>query len=317
VSHSKRVEGPAPIASPLAASTAPSNLKAIVAMVCATAIFTCGDASMKLVAGTLPTGQTIFARGLVSLVVLLHVAAWTGQLAQLRRAFVPAVGLRCLGDMGGAVFFQSALARMKLADIMGIIQLTPLSLTAASALFLGERVGWRRWTAVAVGFCGALLIIKPGSSAFNIAAIIAIISVLSGSLRDISTRRIDKSISPVIILLISQVAITFAGLAFSPFENWTVPTQFNVFNLVLASFCSMIGQLCLIYSVRSGEISAVAPFRYSGMLWAILLGLVIWGDLPDKLTFLGILVLISAGLYTLYRERVVGKQRRAGEEGGG
>lgn len=287
----------------------PSNLRAIVAMVCATAIFTCGDAAMKLVAGTLPTGQTIFARGIVSLFVLLHVAAWTGQLIQLRRAFVPAMGLRCLGDVGGAVFFQTALARMKLADIMGIIQLTPLSLTAASALFLGERVGWRRWTAVAVGFCGALLIIKPGSSAFNIAAIIAILSVLSGSLRDISTRRIDRAISPVIILLISQIVITFAGLAFSPFEVWTLPTQMNVVHLVLASACSMIGQVCLIYSVRAGEISAVAPFRYTGMLWAILLGLVIWGELPDKLTFAGIVVLIGAGFYTLYRERVVRMRR--------
>ena len=290
----------APIAAP------PSNLKAIVAMVAATAVFTCGDASMKLVAGTLPTGQTIFVRGLVSLFVLLHVAAFTGQLAMLRRAIrMPALGLRLLGDMGGAIFFQSALARMKLADIMGIIQLTPLSLTAASALFLGERVGWRRWTAVAVGFCGALLIIKPGSSAFNAAALIAIVSVLSGSLRDISTRRIDKTISPVIILLISQVAITFAGLSFSTFEHWTVPTPVNVLNLVLASLCSMTGQVCLIYSVRSGEISAVAPFRYTGMLWAILLGLAIWGDLPDRLTFLGIAVLIAAGLYTLYREQAL------------
>ena len=279
-------------------------------MVAATAIFTCGDASMKLVAGTLPTGQTIFARGIVSLFVLLHVAAWTGQLAQLRRAFrVPALGLRCIGDMGGAVFFQSALAHMKLADIMGIIQLTPLSLTAASALFLGENVGWRRWTAIAVGFCGALLIIKPGSSAFNAAALIAIVAVLSGSLRDISTRRIHMGLSPVIILLVSQIAITFAGLAFSPFEAWAVPTPLNVFNLMLASACSMIGQLCLIYSVRAGEISAVAPFRYSGMIWAILLGLAIWGDLPDRLTFAGILVLMAAGLYTLYRERVVRMRR--------
>jgi drug/metabolite transporter (DMT)-like permease len=294
-----------------APSNVSSNVRAIAAMVCATAIFTCGDASMKLVAGTLPTGETIFARGIVSFLVLLHVAAWTGQLRSLRRALTPALGLRCLGDMGGAVFFQSALARMKLADIMGIIQLTPLSLTAASALFLGERVGWRRWSAVAVGFCGALLIIKPGSSAFNIAALIAIVSVLSGSLRDISTRRIDKAISPVIILLVSQVAISLAGLGFGAFESWAVPTRANAAHLVLASFCSMIGQLCLIYSVRSGEISAVAPFRYTGMLWAILLGLAIWGELPDGWTFLGILVLISAGLFTLYRERVVGKQRAA------
>jgi drug/metabolite transporter (DMT)-like permease len=288
---------------------AASNLRAISAMLCATAIFTCGDASMKVVSGTLPTGETIFVRALVSLVVLLIVAVGTGQICNLRRAFVPALGWRCLGDTGGAVFFQAALGRMKLADIMGIIQLTPLSLTAASALFLGERVGWRRWTAVAVGFCGALLVIKPGSSAFNIAAIIAMLAVLSGTLRDVATRRLDHGISPVLILLISQTCIMTAGLGFGLFEAWSKPSPMNLLNLVLASACSMTGQICLIYSVRWGELSAVAPFRYSGMLWAILLGLFIWGELPDVLTFAGICILVCAGLYTLYREQQLKRTR--------
>lgn len=275
-------------------------------MVCATAVFTCGDASMKVVAARMPTGETIFGRGLVSLIVLVNVVIFTGQIASLRRALkMPAVGWRLLGDMGGAIFFQSALGRMKLADIMGIIQLTPLSLTAASALFLHERVGWRRWTAVAVGFCGALLIIKPGSTAFNIAALIAVLSVLSGSLRDISTRKIDRSISPFVILLVSQIVITSAGFIMGAFEDWHMPSRLDLFNLALASICSMVGQVCLIYSVRAGEISAVAPFRYTGMLWAILLGFAIWGELPDKLTFAGIAILVGAGLYTIYREQVV------------
>ena len=210
-----------------------SNLRAIIAMMCATAIFTCGDASMKVVSGALPTGETIFVRALVSLVVLLCVAIGTGQIRNLRRSLVPALAWRCLGDTGGAVFFQAALGRMKLADIMGIIQLTPLSLTAASALFLGERVGWRRWTAVGVGFCGALLVIKPGSSAFNIAAIIALMAVLSGSLRDIATRKLDHAISPVLILLISQACIMTAGFGIGLAETWTAPSRMNLVNLIL------------------------------------------------------------------------------------
>ena len=286
-----------------------SNLRAIVAMVCATAIFTCGDTSMKIVSSALPTGETIFVRGLLSFVVLLHVATLTGQIRTLRRCLVPAMGLRCLGDVGGAVFFQAALARMKLADLMGINQLTPLSLTAASALFLGETVGWRRWTAVGVGFCGALLVIKPGSSAFNIAAVIGLMSVLSGTLRDVSTRKLDLDVSPVIILLLSQAVITTAGLCFGTFETWAMPTRANLLNLAAASVCSMVGQVCLIYSVRTGELSVVAPFRYTGMPWAILLGFGVWGELPDPLTFLGILVLVAAGLYTLYRERRVRRER--------
>jgi len=281
-------------------------------MMCATAIFTIGDASMKVVSASLPTGETIFVRALVSLLVLFSVAVWTGQIYNLRRALVPALGLRCLGDTGGAVFFQAALARMKLADIMGIIQLTPLSLTAASALFLGERVGWRRWTAVAVGFCGALLVIKPGSSSFNAAALIALLAVASGTLRDVSTRRLDHGVSPVLILLMSQACIMSAGIGFGLFEMWSMPTGMNLFNLVLASACSMIGQICLIYSVRWGELSAVAPFRYTGMLWAILLGLLLWGELPDLATFAGILVLVAAGLYTIFREQHLRRLRKDG-----
>ena len=286
-----------------------SNLRAIVAMMCATAIFTCGDASMKVVSGALPTGETIFVRALVSLIVLLCVSIWTGQIRNLRRCLEPALAWRCLGDTGGAVFFQAALGRMKLADIMGIIQLTPLSLTAASALFLGERVGWRRWTAVGIGFCGALLVIKPGSSAFNFAAIIALMAVLSGSLRDVATRRLDHAMSPVLILLISQACIMTAGLGFGMFETWPAPSGHNLMNLVLASACSMAGQICLIYSVRWGELSAVAPFRYTGMLWAILLGYGLWGEWPDPLTFAGIFILVCAGLYTIYREQALRRLR--------
>ncbi len=292
-----------------AVKPASSNLRAIMAMMSATAIFTCGDASMKVVSGALPTGETIFVRALVSLFVLLCISIWTGQIRNLRRSLVPALAWRCLGDTGGAVFFQAALARMKLADIMGIIQLTPLSLTAASALFLGERVGWRRWTAVAVGFCGALLVIKPGSSAFNVAALVALMAVLSGSLRDVATRRLDHGMSPVLILLISQTCIMTAGLGFGLFETWSAPSHLNLLNLVLASACSMAGQICLIYSVRWGELSAVAPFRYTGMLWAILLGFGLWGELPDPLTFAGIFILVCAGLYTIYREQYLKRAR--------
>src|SRR5262245_63547907 len=136
-------------------------------MVPATALFTCGDAAMKLVSGSLPTGETVFVRGVSTVTIVTIAAFWTGAVYRLRDELVRAMGWRSVGDVGSALFFQAALARMPFADLMGILQMTPLSLTAASALFLGEQVGWRRWTAVATGFVGALLVIKPGSNAFN------------------------------------------------------------------------------------------------------------------------------------------------------
>jgi len=291
------------------AHAARRNLKGIAAMVAATALFTCGDAAMKLVSASLPTGESVFVRGVSTVTIVTIAAFWTGAIYRLRDALVRAMAWRSVGDVGSALFFQAALARMPFADLMGILQVTPLSLTAASALFLGERVGWRRWTAVAVGFAGALLVIKPGSSAFNAWALLGVLSVLCGTLRDVSTRRLDVALSPLLIMLLSQLVVATAGLGCWVFEVWKLPSMGELFALVFASAFSLLGHLCVIYSLRSGEMAAVAPFRYAGIVWAILLGFLIWKELPDALSLGGISTLVSAGLYTLYRERQLRRQR--------
>ena len=278
-------------------------------MVAATALFTCGDAAMKLVSDSMPTGQSIFLRGVSTVTIVTIAAFWTGALYRLRDAFVRTMAWRSAGDVGGAIFFQAALARMPFADLMGILQMTPLSLTAASALFLGERVGWRRWTAVAIGFSGALLVIKPGSSAFNAWALLGVLSVLSGTLRDVSTRRLDVALSPLLIMMLSQIVVASAGLACWMFESWKVPSPVEVLALVFASVLSLVGHLFVIYSLRSGEVGAIAPFRYAGIVWSILLGYLIWHQLPDGLSFAGITILVSAGMYTFYREQQLRRQR--------
>ena len=292
---------------PLAAG----NLRGIFAMIVATAVFTCGDASMKLISGSLPTGESVFVRAACSTVLVIVTAFATGSIYSLPRALVPAMGWRCIGDVGGALSFQGALARMPFADIMGILQMTPLSLTAASALFLGEHVGWRRCSAVAAGLAGALLVIKPGSTTFNAWAMLGKLAVLSGTLRDVATRRLDPALSPLPILMLSQLAVAAAGLGCAAFEQWALPNTRQLLHLGCASGFSLVGHVCVIYSLRSGEISAVAPFRYAGMMWAILLGFCIWHELPDALSFAGIVILATAGLYTFYREQQL---RRLGAE---
>jgi drug/metabolite transporter (DMT)-like permease len=286
-----------------AAQAARHNLKGIAAMVAATALFTCGDAAMKLVSASLATGESVFLRGVSTVIIVTVTAFWTGAIYRLRSALVRAMGWRGVGDVGSALFFQGALARMPFADLMGILQMTPLSLTAASALFLGERVRWRRWAAVGVGLIGALLVIKPGSSAFNAWALLGVLSVLCATLRDVSTRRLDIALSPLLIMLLSQLLVSTAGLACLVFEIWKLPTVGELSALIFASVFSLIGHLCVIYSLRSGEIAAVAPFRYAGIIWAILLGFLIWRELPDNLSLAGIAILVSAGLFTFYREQ--------------
>ncbi|MFM9938204.1 MAG: DMT family transporter [Hyphomicrobiaceae bacterium] len=279
------------------------NIKAIVAMVMATVVFTLGDAAMKLVSSAVPTGQSVFLRCSGSVLLVVIAAIYTGAIQEVRRALVPLMAWRSAGDAGSALFFQAALARMPFADIMGVLQLTPLSLTAASAVFLGARVGWRRWLAVAAGLFGALLVIKPGSGAFNAWALLAVLSVLCGTLRDISTRRLDGSISPLVIMMLSQSAVALVSLCTLPFEPWVWPTALQFTQIAVAAACTLIGHLWVIYSLRAGEIATVAPFRYAGILWAIIIGLLVWGEVPDVLTTAGIAILISAGIYTFYRER--------------
>ncbi|MDX2157265.1 MAG: DMT family transporter [Hyphomicrobiaceae bacterium] len=278
-------------------------LRAITAMILATVAFTLGDAAMKLVAGSVPTGQAVFLRCAGS-AMMVSLAAWhLGVITSARRVLVPLMAWRSAGDAGSALFFQAAVARMPFADIVGILQLTPLSLTAASAIFLGAHVGWRRWCAVAAGLIGALLVIKPGTSAFNVWAIFAVGTVLCGTLRDITTRRLDGTISPLVIMMLSQAVVALVALGLATFETWAWPTLAEALLIVFSAALTLAGHLWVIASIRGGDIATVAPFRYAGILWAILIGVLVWGELPDATSAAGIAILIAAGIYTFQRER--------------
>jgi drug/metabolite transporter (DMT)-like permease len=290
-------------ATAVTAAPADNTAAGIAAMVGATLFFTCGDALLKLLAGGMPTSQLISLRSAMSTVIAGLVAAALGHLAGLGRLATPALSLRALGDIGGSVFFVAALLHMPFADMAGILQTMPLCLTAISALLLGEQVGWRRWTAVIVGLGGALLIVKPGTAAFNAWSILAFLAVASSSLRDVATRRIDAAIPPLAILAVSQAAVALFTTGGLLVEQWIMPAPSQMLLMLIASVLSILGHLCVIYAVRAAAISAVAPFRYAAIIWAIILGLVIWGETPDAWSLAGIAILTSAGLYTLHRER--------------
>ena len=284
------------------------STQGIVAMVAATALFCCGDAMMKLAAAKLPTTETMFVRSVTSACLVLVFAWLTGALKLARLALSKPMGARAGGDVVASLLFQAALGRMPFADVMAVLQVAPLTLTAGSALFLGEKVGWRRWSAVGVGLLGALLIVKPGTSAFTWWSVAAVVSVLFSSLRDISTRRMDPRLPTAVILGFSALAVTFASLAGCLFETWHRPDATTSLMLLAAGICSMLGQLCVITSVRAAEISVVAPFRYAGIVWALVLDLAIWTHLPDVWAMIGIGAVSGAGIYTFYRERVLNRK---------
>ena len=279
-----------------------ANVLGIVAMLAAMATFIVGDASMKLASERLPTGEAMFLRGLIAGSIIWFIA-WRAQTIHLLGEIPKKLlMMRSVGDAGGSLLYQTALARMPFADASAILQLNPLLVTAGAALFLGEKVGWRRWSATAVGLIGVMLIVRPGSSSFSWASVFVVGAVLCSTMRDLVTRQMALGIPTVLITAMATTVITIATLGLIPFESWRQPTYGDMAFLTLPALCMLAGQFLVVYSIRSGEVSAVVPFRYSAILWALLLGYLIWNHIPDMPTLIGIAIVVCAGLYTLYRE---------------
>lgn len=279
------------------------NLRGILAMMLSMAAFVVNDTWFKLAAASIPTGQTIFMRGLLTTALCLLLIVQAGAAPSLPHALSMRIILRGVADTLAAVLFLLALVHIPFGDAYAIIQFTPLAITAAAALFLGARVGWRRWTAATLGFIGVLIIVRPGGAAFSAYSLLALSSTFFSVVRDLLTRGVAGHVPSLVIAVVSSAIITLASLGFAAFEPWTMPTA-HVMGLVLgASITLLAGQMWLIVAMRSGEIAVVAPFRYSIMIWALLAGFLVWGEVPDTVTWIGIAIVTLAGLYTFLREQ--------------
>jgi drug/metabolite transporter (DMT)-like permease len=295
----------------LPADARSENLRGIAFMLAAMAVFVVNDTLMKVAAGQLPTGEAIFVRGLFTSMLGGILIAASGAVRDLPHALSPMVLWRAVADVGGTVFFLSALVRMAMADVFGILQFLPLAVTAGAALFMGAKVGWRRWTATCVGLVGVLIIVRPGGSAFTPAALLAIVSVLFSAARDLLSRSVAPGVPPIIMVTTSAAVVTVASLGFTAFEAWSWPAPDTALELLGASVALLGGQYWLIAAMRTGEIGVVAPFRYSIILWAILAGYLVWGERPDPAAWAGIAIVTLAGLYTFWREQRLARARRA------
>jgi drug/metabolite transporter (DMT)-like permease len=189
------------------------------------------------------------------------------------------------------------------------MQVLPLAVTLAAALFLGERVGWRRLAAIGVGFAGMLLIIRPGGAAFDAWSLVGLVSVAFVVVRDLVTRRFASALPTVVVALWSACAVTAMGLAGTvATDAWAAVAPVDGLRLVLAAVALVFGYICSVQAMRQGEVATVAPFRYTMLVWAILFGWVFFGTLPDRWTWAGAALVVASGLFTLWRE---GQQRRA------
>lgn len=287
-----------------------NNLRGIFAMLLSMAAFVGNDALVKLSAGILPMGQVIFLRGLVTVLMCLAILQIKGNMGSVGLAFSPRVLGRGLADVMAALTFLFALRSMPIADAYAILQFTPLAITAGAALFLGARVGWRRWLATVVGLVGVLIIVRPGGATFNASSLLALSSIIFSVIRDLLTRGITFNIPPMAIAFTSPLLLTLISGGFAFFEDWGTPTPRALAYICAAGVLLLCGQIWLITAMRTGEIAVVAPFRYSIILWSILAGFVVWHELPDPQTFIGIAIVFSAGLYTFWREQTLSRAGR-------
>ncbi len=280
------------------------NSQGALLMMAGQACFTINDAFMKLMAGDVPLMQLLVLRGMGTVVAMAAIAWWLGML-HLR---FPArdrwlVLARSAAEIGSTYFFLTALFHMPIANMSAIFQALPLAITLAGAMFLGETVGWRRLLAIVIGFCGVLLVVRPGTEGFNVYSLYALAAVACVVVRDLVVRRMSAEVPSLMVALGAGVAVTlFSGVA-STAVDWVRPSGLQVGYIIAAGTFVVAGYHFAIATMRVGDLGFVAPFRYTGLLWALVLGLLVFGDWPDFLTILGSGIIVATGIFTLMRER--------------
>ncbi|WGS23886.1 DMT family transporter [Bradyrhizobium sp. ISRA464] len=292
--------------------TLSSNLYGSLFMAAAMASFTMNDTITKGVSSELNIGEILVVRGGFAIVLVTALASHRKALRSFRSLLIWPVGLRVVGEIGGTLTYLAAISQIPLANASAIFQALPLVITLGAALVFGEPVGWRRWLAIAAGFIGVLVIVRPGAEGFSQAALLALASVGFCAVRDLATRRIPKQLPTLFITLLTTVTVSTAGaVILFPLGGWKAPSGHALGLLALAAVLILIGYQCIIVSLRTGDISAVAPFRYLALLWAMLLGYLVFGHKPDGPMLAGAAIIVASGLYAFYRERKRDKLRPA------
>jgi drug/metabolite transporter (DMT)-like permease len=269
------------------------------------ASFSINDAAAKFLTTQMNFGQVMLLRGLFACLLIGALTAHQGALRPLRLAFVPAVSARICGEIGGSGLFLATISFLPLGNATAIVQSLPLAMTLGAVLLLREPVGWRRWMAIAAGFIGVLIIVRPGADGFNQYSMLALASVAFYAMRELVTKRIPAEIPTLFVSFVTTIAVTTAGavLVF-PLGGWREPSLLSVGLLILAAVTTLIGYQCAIAALRAGEISAVAPFRYSQLLWSMLLGFLVFNEVPDHAMVIGATIIVLSGIYAFHRERV-------------
>ncbi|MDB9938344.1 DMT family transporter [Candidatus Thioglobus sp.] len=284
-------------------------MKGAALMTACVSAYVINDAFMKLLFSEIALFQAVFLRSIITVPPIL-IMVWITKVAirnlskQDKRLILVRVG----AEIFITITFLTALKHMPLANVTAILQALPLAITMAAALFLAEPVGWRRWSAILVGFVGVLIVVRPGLEGFNIYSLSAFMAIIFLTVREISTRKLTSEVPTITVVLSTAVGSSlFAGIMMIGSE-WDTISAVSWLLILGAAVAVLIATLLSVMAMRIGDIGFVSPFRYTSMLGAIGLGILMFGDWPDQPTLVGTVIIVSTGIYTFHREQKVSRK---------
>ena len=272
--------------------------------------FILNDTVTKLLSTKVGIGEFVFLRGLFATAMILGLVALTGHFRRLHLALDRVVVVRALFDLLATGLFIAALFHMPLPNVTAVMQAVPITATLMTMIAFKERVEAWQLGAIVVGLLGVLLIIKPGTSGFNPAVALAAAAMVAVAIRDLVTRRIGPQIPSAVVTLTTAFLVMLGGALWSAVEGLAPMAPQTAATLALAAAFLIAGQLLMVQAVRVAGIAATTPFRYTNVVWALVLGWAIFGFIPDSLAFIGIVLIAGSGLYTILEPTLKQRQRR-------
>ena len=282
-----------------------NNVNGILLIIGSMAAFALEDMFIKYLSVSVSTGQIMIVLGLFCVTVFAIMSLVTRKRIFDPVAWEPLPLLRAGTEAFGALSFVTALSLVDLSTVAAVFQAMPLFVTMGAALFLGEQVGWRRWSAIGIGFVGVLMIIRPGLEGFQPESLFVLVSVVAIAARDLITRRLDVRVASSVVALQAYIGVALAGAALMVFTvQPIVPLQPAQIGPYLGAIgFGVLGYYGIVTAMRIGEASALTPFRYTRLVFSIMAGMLMFGERPDSMTLAGAGLIIGSGLYTFIRER--------------
>ena len=286
-------------------ATAPVNRRGIIAVICAMGFFALNDTFMKLSTERMPVPEVILLRSGFAFVIALTIVTVTKSFNFRALTENPYIFVRALCEMLLIITYTNALKLLPLGETTAVTQSIPIFMTAWSAFVWKQKVSASRWVAVFIGFVGVLVILRPSSSGIETPMLLALAAALCAMGRDLATRRISREVPSMMIASVSTLASTAAGSLLLAFSTWKTPVPYDYFLVCGAALVVTGANLSIILAYRGTDVSVVAPFRYAAVPFALLLGFGIWGHVPDPLAWIGIAIIVAAGLYTIVGDRLL------------